>query len=152
MESVEPLVYMYDLCDDAFCQDTIIHGWRYNVFKVTCPTLGLILQHQRRKWPSKKKQKKKKKIGHQLRATKWRCSTITSHEKSISQCVLSTANGIALKNTENHRSYECWAHCKLSFLRQNMLYMQRHFLCNISYAVTAASMGNSLKYTTMIGV
>ena len=33
-------------------------------------------------------------------------------------------------------------------LRQNLLYMQHHFLCNISYVVIAMSMGKSLKYTT----
>ena len=38
------------------------------------------------------------------------------------------------------------AHC---FLRQNMLHMQHHFLCNISYVVNAASMENSRKYTTI---
>ena len=40
---------------------------------------------------------------------------------------------------------------KLSFLRQNMFHMQHHFLCNISYVVIAASMGESLKYTTKAG-
>ena len=33
-------------------------------------------------------------------------------------------------------------------LRQNLLHMQHHFLCNISYVVIAMSMGKSLKYTT----
>ena len=33
-------------------------------------------------------------------------------------------------------------------LRQNMLHMQHHFLCNISYVAIAMSMGKSLKYTT----
>ena len=31
-----------------------------------------------------------------------------------------------------------------------MLHKQHHFLCNINYAVTAESMGKSLKYTTKI--
>ena len=61
------------------------------------------------------------------------------------QCDLSVTTGMAPKNAENHRRYKCWAHSKLSFLEQNMLYMQHHFLCNISYVVIAASMGNSLK-------
>ena len=33
-------------------------------------------------------------------------------------------------------------------LRQNLLHMQHHFLCNISYVAIAMSMGKSLKYTT----
>ena len=33
-------------------------------------------------------------------------------------------------------------------LRQNLLHMQHHFLCNISYVVIALSMGKSLNYTT----
>ena len=35
-------------------------------------------------------------------------------------------------------------------LRQNLLHMQHHFLCKISYVVIAMSMGKSLKYTTNI--
>ena len=34
-------------------------------------------------------------------------------------------------------------------LGQNMLHMQHHFLCNITYVVTAESMGKSLTYTTI---
>ena len=36
--------------------------------------------------------------------------------------------------------------------RQNLLHMQHHFLCNISYVVITLSMGKSLKYTTMYNV
>ena len=37
-------------------------------------------------------------------------------------------------------------------LRQNLLHMQHHFLCNISYVAIAMSMGKSLKYTTNVYV
>ena len=40
----------------------------------------------------------------------------------------------------------------LACLRQNMLHMQHHFLCNISYVVIAESMGKSLKYTTKYNI
>ena len=56
-------------------------------------------------------------------------------------CELSIATGIVLKIRESN---DRWAHRKFP----NMLHMQHHFLCFISYIVIAVSMGNSLKCTT----
>ena len=47
-----------------------------------------------------------------------------------------------------YNMHEICSHGEMpELLRQNMLHMQHHFLCNISYVVIAESMGKSLKYT-----
>ena len=85
MKLVERLKRMYELCDDAFSKGTFIHEWRYNVNRL----VWLLVQPQCRKQPLKK-------LGHQLRATKWQQSNITSQRKSILQCVLSAALIVSL--------------------------------------------------------
>ena len=135
LESAEPLERVYELCDNAFCQGTFIHEWVYNVKQL----VRLLVQyynaiagngHWKKTWVTM--------LNHHL------------PKKSILQCVLSIVTGIALKNTENHRWYRRWAHCKFSFLRQDMLHMQHHFLCNINYVAIAASMVLSIQQAYLL--
>ena len=123
MESVDPLKHVCELCDDAFCQ----RHFHSRVDKMTCLTTWSDLTMSALETAIEKKKTWATAQSHQM-------TTLNHHlpkEVDFTVC-----------------TKKCWAHCNLSFLRRNMLHMQHHFLCNIGYVVIAASMRNTLKYTT----
>ena len=121
---------MCELCDNAFSQGTFIHEWRYNIKRPT-PAPEMAVE---KTWAPAQ--------SYQM--------TILKHHFPKEVYFTVCTNRCYWYCYKKKWWYRRCAHYKLSFLRQNMLHMQHHFLCNISYLVIAASMENSLKYTTSL--